>query len=115
MRRSDCRIRVVVVFFGVTAGDRLRFAHRVGTSARIKWRGPHRKSGAALLSTLEKRDAQQVEHLHVTQQQNILNVTTQTRQPGIDAAQNALDSLNKARDRRRASDLPQGHAGWRIE
>jgi Tc toxin complex TcA C-terminal TcB-binding domain len=50
--------------------------------------------GGALLSAIEKRDAQQLEGLWVTQQQNILAMTTATKQADIDAAQNAVDTLN---------------------
>jgi hypothetical protein len=54
--------------------------------------------GGALLSALEKRDAQQLEVLRVTQQQNILAMTTSTKQAEIDAAQNAVDTLNAQLD-----------------
>jgi len=54
--------------------------------------------GGALLSAIEKRDAQQLEVLRVTQQQNILAMTTATKQADVDAAQNAVDTLNAQLD-----------------
>jgi hypothetical protein len=54
--------------------------------------------GGALLSAIEKRDAQQLEVLRVTQQQNILTMTTSMKQADIDAAQNAVDTLNAQLD-----------------
>jgi hypothetical protein len=54
--------------------------------------------GGALLSAIEKRDAQQLEVLRVTQQQNILTMTTATKQADIDSAQNAVDTLNAQLD-----------------
>jgi hypothetical protein len=54
--------------------------------------------GAAMLSAIEKRDAQQLEVLRVTQQQNILAMTTSTKQAEIDAAQNAIDTLSAQLD-----------------
>ncbi len=54
--------------------------------------------GNTLLSALEKRDAQQLEVLRVTQQQNILAMTMSTKQAEIDAAQNAIDTLNAQLD-----------------
>jgi hypothetical protein len=54
--------------------------------------------GGALFSAIEKRDAQQLEVLRVTQQQNILTMTTATKQADIDAAQNAVDTLNAQLD-----------------
>jgi hypothetical protein len=54
--------------------------------------------GGALLSAIEKRDAQQLEVLRVTQQQNILAMTTSTKQSDVDAAQNAVDTLNAQLD-----------------
>jgi hypothetical protein len=54
--------------------------------------------GGALLSAIEKRDAQQLEVLRVTQQQNILTMTTSMKQADIDAAQNAVDALNAQLD-----------------
>ena len=49
--------------------------------------------GAALLSALDRRDAEQLNVLHLTQQQNILTMTTKLRQQDIDQAQNSIDSL----------------------
>ena len=54
--------------------------------------------GAALVSAIEKRDAQQLEVLRVTQQLNILTMTTATKQADIDSAQNAVDTLNAQLD-----------------
>jgi hypothetical protein len=54
--------------------------------------------GGALLSAIEKRDAQQLEVLRVTQQQNILAMTTATKQADVDSAQNAIDTLNAQLD-----------------
>jgi Tc toxin complex TcA C-terminal TcB-binding domain/Neuraminidase-like domain len=54
--------------------------------------------GGALLSAIEKRDAQQLEVLRVTQQQNILAMTTSMKQSDVDAAQNAVDTLNAQLD-----------------
>jgi hypothetical protein len=54
--------------------------------------------GNTLLSALEKRDAQQLEVLRVAQQQNILAMTTSTKQAEIDAASNAIDTLNAQLD-----------------
>ncbi len=54
--------------------------------------------GGALLSAIEKRDAQQLEVLRVTQQQNILAMTTAMKQSDVDAAQNAVDTLNAQLD-----------------
>ena len=50
--------------------------------------------GSSLLSALEKKDAEQLNRLRLTQQMNIAQMTTQVRQAEIDAAQAALDSLN---------------------
>jgi hypothetical protein len=54
--------------------------------------------GNSLLSALEKNDAQQLEVMRVTQQQNILAMTTSTKQAEIDAASNAIDNLNAQLD-----------------
>jgi hypothetical protein len=54
--------------------------------------------GGALLSAIEKRDAQTLEVLRVTQQQNILAMTTATKQADVDSAQNAIDTLNAQLD-----------------
>ena len=54
--------------------------------------------GGALLSAMEKRDAQQLEVLRVTQQQNILAMTTATKQADVNSAQNAIDTLNAQLD-----------------
>jgi Tc toxin complex TcA C-terminal TcB-binding domain/Neuraminidase-like domain len=54
--------------------------------------------GGALLSAIEKRDAQQLEVLRVTQQQNILAMTTSMKRSDVDAAQNAVDTLNAQLD-----------------
>jgi hypothetical protein len=54
--------------------------------------------GGALLSAIEKRDAQQLEVLRVTQQQNILAMTTPTKQADVDSAQNAIHTLNAQLD-----------------
>jgi hypothetical protein len=54
--------------------------------------------GGALLSAIEKRDAQQLEVLRITQQQNILTMTTAMKQSDVEAAQNAVDTLNAQLD-----------------
>jgi hypothetical protein len=54
--------------------------------------------GGAVLSAIEKRDAQTLEVLRVTQQQNILAMTTSVKQADVDAAQNAVDTLNAQLD-----------------
>ena len=54
--------------------------------------------GGALLSAIEKRDAQTLEVLRVTQQQNILAMTTIMKQADVDSAQNAVDTLNAQLD-----------------
>jgi hypothetical protein len=54
--------------------------------------------GGAVLSAIEKRDAQTLEVLRVTQQQNILAMTTSTKQSEVDAAQNAVDTLTAQLD-----------------
>jgi hypothetical protein len=54
--------------------------------------------GAALLAAIEKRDAQHLEVLRQTQQQNILTMTTNMRLWEVDTAQNAVDALSAQLD-----------------
>ena len=49
--------------------------------------------GSALLSALEKRDAEQLNLLRQTHEQNILALTTQMKQWDIESANNAIDAL----------------------
>ena len=50
--------------------------------------------GASLLSALEKKDAESLNRLRLTQQMNLAQMTTQIRQGEIDSASASLDSLN---------------------
>jgi hypothetical protein len=50
--------------------------------------------GSSLLSALEKKDAEHLNRLRLTQQMNILQMTTQIRQAEIDATASGLDALN---------------------
>ncbi len=51
--------------------------------------------GAALLSSLEKKDGEQMNRLRLTQQMNLAQMTTQIRQSEIDAAQASLDAVSQ--------------------
>jgi len=51
--------------------------------------------GAALLSALEKKDIEELNHLRIVHQQNILKLTTQIRKSEIKAADEAIKSLEK--------------------
>ena len=50
--------------------------------------------GSALLSALEKRDAEELNRLHNVHQQNILRITTRLREWEIDIASDAIATLN---------------------
>jgi hypothetical protein len=52
--------------------------------------------GAALLSALEKRDLEELNRLRMTQQVNILSLTTRMRTDEIKAADEAITALNKS-------------------
>ena len=51
--------------------------------------------GGALLSSLEKKDGEDLNRLRLTQQMNLTRQTTQTRQLEINAASEALEALNR--------------------
>jgi hypothetical protein len=51
--------------------------------------------GASLLASLEKKDAEDLNQLRLTQQMNLAQLMTQTRQMEIDAAQAALDGFTQ--------------------
>src|SRR5262249_40931536 len=53
--------------------------------------------GSMLLSAIEKRDGEQLNMLRLTQQKNILKMTTKMRQYDIDASNNAIDALTAQR------------------
>jgi hypothetical protein len=54
--------------------------------------------GAALLSALEKKDVEELNRLRLVQQQNLLRLTTQVRQWEIDAATDAIETLERQRE-----------------
>jgi hypothetical protein len=54
--------------------------------------------GSSLLSALEKKDAEQLNRLRLTQQMNLAQLSTQARQAEIDAADAALAALNAQQD-----------------
>jgi hypothetical protein len=54
--------------------------------------------GASLLSALEKKDAEQLNRLRLTQQMNLARLTTRIQQLEIQAASESLEALNRQRD-----------------
>jgi hypothetical protein len=54
--------------------------------------------GAALLSALEKKDAEELNRLRLTQQMNLTHLVTQTRQLDIAAANESLEALRRQRE-----------------
>jgi hypothetical protein len=76
--------------------------------------------GAALLSAIEKKDGEELNRLRLTQQMNLTQLTTQTRQLEIDAAAETLEGLNRqltgAQYRSDFYDglLKQGRNGWEV-
>jgi hypothetical protein len=74
--------------------------------------------GAALLSSIEKKDGEELNRLRLTQQMNLTQLTTQTRQLEINAAAETLEALSRqltaAQYRSDFYDglLQQGRNGW---
>jgi hypothetical protein len=79
---------------GATSGDLppYRFAYLIEKAKQ--YASQVQSFGAALLAAIEKRDAQHLEVLRQTQQQNILTMTTNMRLWDVDTAQNAVDALS---------------------
>jgi hypothetical protein len=51
--------------------------------------------GSALLGALEKKDVEELNRLRATQSQNLLKLATQSRRWEVDAAQDAIDTLER--------------------
>jgi hypothetical protein len=74
--------------------------------------------GSALLSSIEKKDGEELNRLRLTQQMNLTQLTTQTRQLEINAAAETLEALNRQlTGAQYRSDfyeglLQQGRNGW---
>jgi hypothetical protein len=74
--------------------------------------------GSALLSSIEKKDGEELNRLRLTQQINLTQLTTQTRQLEINAAAETLEALNRQLTAAQyRSDfyeglLQQGRNGW---
>src|SRR5439155_20136278 len=64
----------------------------------VEFCGDVRSLGDALLSALEKRDAEAMARLRSTQEVDLLTVVRQVREQQVDEAQATLDGLTKARD-----------------
>ncbi len=73
-----------------------RFAYLIEKAKQ--YAGQVQGFGSMLLSALEKRDGEQLNMMRLTQQKNILTMTTKMRQFDIDMANNAIDTLNAQRD-----------------
>lgn len=54
--------------------------------------------GAALLGAMEKRDAEELNRLRLTQQMNISQLTTQLRRLEVDSAAESLEAVNRQYD-----------------
>ena len=63
-----------------------------------QYAGQVQSFGSALLSAIEKRDGETLNMMRLTQQKNILAMTTKMRQFDIDSANNAIDALNAQRN-----------------
>ena len=76
--------------------------------------------GAALLSAMEKRDAEELNRLRLTQQMNLAQLTTRMRQFDIDTAAESLEAINRQLEAARyRSDfygglISQDRSGWEI-
>lgn len=76
--------------------------------------------GASLLTSLEKKDAEELNRLRLTHQMNLLQLTSQIRQLDIRIASESLESLNRQRDEAKyrsefyAGLVAQDRNGWEI-
>jgi hypothetical protein len=76
--------------------------------------------GAAMLSAMEKRDAEDLNRLRLTQQMNMAQLITRTRQLEINAASESLEAVNRQLDAARyrsefyANLIDSDRSGWEI-
>src|SRR5262249_28036343 len=76
--------------------------------------------GAAMLSAMEKRDGEDLNRLRLTQQMNLAQLITQTRQLEINAASESLEATNRQLEAARyrsdfyANLMDGDRSGWEL-